>query len=90
MHLHGLPIAVNDCNNASGVGIIYGSPSIQIMFPINLDKTITILEQNGAIPSLKQVSKLNFEEACCFQLSKAETLFRLSFASPKSIHVFSL
>ena len=55
-----------------------------------LDETITILEQNGVIPSLKQASKLNFEGACCFQLSKAETLFRLSFASPKSIQVFSL
>ena len=35
MHLHGLPIAVKDYNNASGVSTIYVSPSIQIMFPIN-------------------------------------------------------
>ena len=35
MHLHGLPIAVKDYNNASGVSSIYGTTSIQIMFPIN-------------------------------------------------------
>ena len=35
MHLYGLPIAVKDYNNASGVSTIYGSTSIQIIFPIN-------------------------------------------------------
>jgi len=90
MHLHGLPISVKDYNNSSGVGTIYGSQSIYHV-PYQLDERITILEQNVVIPSLlKQATKLNFDGACCSQLSKALTLFRLSFASPKSIQVFSL
>ena len=67
MHLHGLPIAVKDYNNASGVNTIYGSPLFRSC-SYQLDETIAILEQNGATPSVKQASKLNFEGAMLFSI----------------------
>ena len=52
-YLYGLPIAVKDYNDVGGVRTTYGSPIFSDHVPTESDATISILEQNGAIPIAK-------------------------------------
>jgi len=52
-YLYGLPIAVKDYNDVSGVRTTYGSPIFSDHVPSESDATIALLEQNGAIPIAK-------------------------------------
>ena len=52
-YLYGLPIAVKDYNDVSGVRTTYGSPIFSDHIPSESDATIALLEQNGAIPIAK-------------------------------------
>ena len=52
-YLYGLPIAVKDYNDVSGVRTTYGSPIFSDHVPSKSDATIALLEQNGAIPIAK-------------------------------------
>ena len=47
------PLAVKDYNDVSGVRTTYGSPIFADNVPRESDATITLLEQNGAIPIAK-------------------------------------
>ena len=51
--LAGLPIAVKDYNDVSGVPTTYGSPIYAKNVPKTSDATIARLEENGAIPIAK-------------------------------------
>jgi len=51
--LGGLPIAVKDYNDVSGVRTTYGSPIYADYVPKNSDATIALLEARGAIPIAK-------------------------------------
>ena len=51
--LLGLPIAVKDYNDLSGVKTTYGSPLFKNNIPSTSDRTIEILEINGANPIAK-------------------------------------
>ena len=52
-YLYGLPIAVKDYNDVSGVRTTYGSPIYSNHVPSESDATVARLEQNGAIPIAK-------------------------------------
>ena len=52
-NLLGLPIAVKDYNDLSGVRTTYGSPLFKDNIPQYSDRTITRLEINGANPIAK-------------------------------------
>ena len=52
-YLYGLPIAVKDYNDVSGVRTTYGSPIYSNHVPNESDATVARLEQNGAIPIAK-------------------------------------
>ena len=47
-NLHGLPIAIKDYNDLSGVKTTYGSPLFKDNIPKDSDRTVRILEDNGA------------------------------------------
>ena len=51
--LIGLPIAVKDYNDVSGVGTTYGSPIYADNVPNKSDATVATLETRGAIPIAK-------------------------------------
>ena len=51
--LLGLPIAVKDYNDLSGVRTTYGSTIFKDNIPTNSDRTIKVLENNGANPVAK-------------------------------------
>ena len=51
--LYGLPIAVKDYNDVSGVRTTYGSPIYANHIPEMSDATVAHLERNGAIPIAK-------------------------------------
>jgi len=52
-HLAGLPIAVKDYNDVSGVRTTYGSPIYKENIPATSDATVATLEKRGAIPIAK-------------------------------------
>ena len=52
-YLYGLPIAVKDYNDVSGVRTTYGSPIYSNHVASESDATVARLEQNGAIPIAK-------------------------------------
>ena len=52
-HLAGLPIAVKDYNDVSGVRTTYGSPIYENYTPERSDATVSTLESRGAIPIAK-------------------------------------
>ena len=47
-NLHGLPIAIKDYNDLSDVKTTYGSPLFKDNIPKDSDRTVRILEDNGA------------------------------------------
>ncbi|MEE2775002.1 MAG: amidase [Pseudomonadota bacterium] len=53
VNLKGLPIAVKDYNDLSGVKTTYGSPIFENNIPKQSDRTIRALEKNGANPVAK-------------------------------------